>query len=79
MLHAAIAACSARGEQTIMIGDTGHDMRMARNAGVQAQGVAWGFHTKAEQVEAGAHHVAGTFEDLARQLDAFAARQRETT
>ena len=79
MLNAAMAACGARGEQTVMIGDTGHDMRMARNAGVQAQGVAWGFHTEAEQVEAGAHHVAATFDDLARQLDAFAARQRETT
>ena len=79
MLNAAITACGARGEQTVMIGDTGHDMRMARNAGVQGQGVAWGFHTVAEQVEAGAHHVAATFDDLARQLDAFAARQRETT
>ena len=33
----------------------------------------------AEQVEAGAHHVATTFDDLIRQLETFAARQRETT
>jgi phosphoglycolate phosphatase len=79
MLNAAITACAARPEQTVMIGDTGHDMRMARAADVWAQGVSWGFHTEAEQVEAGAHHVAVTFDDLARQLETFAARQRETT
>jgi phosphoglycolate phosphatase len=79
MLQAAITACAARPEQTVMIGDTGHDMRMARAADVWAQGVSWGFHTEAEQVEAGAHHVAATFDDLTCQLETFAARQRETT
>ena len=33
-----------RAAQTVMIGDTVHDMRMARAAGVAAIGVAWGYH-----------------------------------
>ena len=58
---------------TVMIGDTSHDMRMARAAGVRAQGVAWGFHTAEEVAGAGADHVALTFDELSAELDRFAA------
>jgi phosphoglycolate phosphatase len=58
---------------TVMIGDTGHDMRMAKAAGVRAQGVAWGFHTAEEVAESGADHVALTFEELGAELDRFGA------
>lgn len=72
MLIAAMAACDGTPETTIMIGDTAHDVRMAINAGVHPQGVAWGFHTPGEQIAAGAHHVAIDFPDLDAALDCFA-------
>ena len=55
------------------IGDTSHDMRMAVNARVYAQGVSWGFHTTEEITAAGALHVAHSFEELDAALDQFAA------
>lgn len=72
MLLAAMQALGARPERTIMVGDTAHDMRMAKAAGAYAQGVSWGFHTAQEVREGGADHVAHDFLTLNRQLDAFA-------
>ena len=73
MLQAAMAARDASPERTVMIGDTAHDITMARAAGARAQGVAWGFHTAEEVAAAGADHVADTFADLRAALDRFAA------
>ena len=42
MEHAAVAP-----EQTLMIGDTTHDLQLARNAGVDALAVAYGAHSSA--------------------------------
>ena len=61
-------------ERTIVVGDTAHDMRMAKAAGAYAQGVSWGFHTAEEVMEGGADHIAHDFAELNRQLDAFAER-----
>jgi phosphoglycolate phosphatase len=74
MLLEAMKALRVPPERTIMVGDTAHDMRMARAASVYAQGVTWGFHTASEIREGGADHVAEDFATLNRQLDAFAAR-----
>ncbi len=74
MLHAAMTACSADPTTTVMIGDTSHDIAMAVAAGVMPQGVAWGFHTPQEQIDAGAAHVAVDFEDLEAALHRFASR-----
>ena len=68
MLFAALAACDARPEQAVMIGDTAHDARMARNAGIAAIGVSWGFHTVEEQRAEGVRHVAADFPDLETAL-----------
>jgi phosphoglycolate phosphatase len=57
---------------TVMIGDTAHDVRMARAAGVRAVGVTWGFHTRAEIEASGADVVVDTFEELQAELDRFA-------
>jgi phosphoglycolate phosphatase len=59
--------------QTIMIGDTDHDIAMARAAGTRAQGVSWGFGTTREMMAAGAAHVADTMDELEAQLQTFAA------
>lgn len=73
MLLEAMKAIGVPPERTIMVGDTAHDMRMAKAAGVYAQGVSWGFHTAEEVMEGGADHVADDFATLNRALDAFAA------
>lgn len=71
MLVCNMQAMGADAARTIMIGDTSHDMAMARAAGVYAQGVTWGFHTEDEMIAAGAHHVARDFAALEKQLAAF--------
>jgi phosphoglycolate phosphatase len=41
-----------------MIGDTVYDIQMARDAGVRAIGVDWGYHAPEELTAAGAEFVA---------------------
>jgi len=54
MLYAAMAEVGAVAETTVMIGDTGFDMAMARTAGTRAIGVEWGYHPPDELTAAGA-------------------------
>jgi phosphoglycolate phosphatase len=72
MVLEAMRALSCEPRQTIMIGDTAHDMRMAKAAGVYAQGVSWGFHTADEIRAGGADDVADSFSILNSRLDNFA-------
>lgn len=51
-------------ERTVMIGDTTHDMEMARNAGVHALGVTWGYHEPDELEAAGAHLIIDEMDQL---------------
>lgn len=51
MLTALMAQVGARAEHTLMIGDTSHDMAMARSAGVARVGVGYGAHVKESLVE----------------------------
>jgi phosphoglycolate phosphatase len=57
MLHAAMAAAGVAPEAAIMVGDTTYDMEMARAAGVDAIGVAWGYHPESLLTAAGARAV----------------------
>ena len=57
--------------QTVMIGDTAHDIHMGREARVHTIGVSWGFHTAAELEAAGAHMIVHDFNELNAALDAF--------
>jgi len=68
MLHRAMDETGAEPAHTIMVGDTTYDMEMARNAGVQALGVAWGYHPASELVEAGAEHVVKDYPELGKWL-----------
>ncbi|NMN06025.1 MULTISPECIES: HAD-IA family hydrolase [unclassified Novosphingobium] len=70
MIEACLDATGAETALTVMIGDTAFDMAMARNAGVRAIGVDWGYHERAELFAAGAHAVAGTVAELAELLQA---------
>ena len=58
MVAQAIAEAGAAPESTVMIGDTRYDIAMARNAGVRAIGVAWGYHDATELFEERADAVA---------------------
>lgn len=44
MLHELMAEFGASPERTLMIGDTTHDLQMARNAGCASLGVSYGAH-----------------------------------
>jgi phosphoglycolate phosphatase len=50
--------------RTVMIGDRRHDMIGARNNRMTAIGVAYGYGSREELVEAGAHHVCPTPKSL---------------
>ncbi|MBI4920625.1 MAG: HAD-IA family hydrolase [Devosia nanyangense] len=69
MIETAMEKAGANGAQTAMIGDTVHDMRMARAAGVKAIGVAWGYHEIAELHAEGADLVIERFDQLDGALD----------
>jgi phosphoglycolate phosphatase len=58
MIFQAMDATGAQPARTVMIGDSVHDMRMAKAAGVGAIAVSWGFQPASMLVEAGADLVA---------------------
>ncbi len=64
MLEAALAEAMADAAQAVMIGDTAYDIMMARDAGVRAVGVDWGYHEVHELRSAGAEYVATSPRDL---------------
>jgi phosphoglycolate phosphatase len=68
MLEELMAEFGVTPELTLMIGDTTHDLQMARNAGVAALGVAYGAHPR-ESLEALAPlYCADNVEELAAWL-----------
>jgi phosphoglycolate phosphatase len=71
MLIEAMRALDAAREDTVMIGDTSHDIRMAQAAGVRAVGVSWGFHTREELEACRPDYIADTFAELDAELDRF--------
>jgi phosphoglycolate phosphatase len=80
MILNAMAQTGADPAATLMIGDTTYDIEMARNAGVGAMGVAWGYHAPARLQHAGADIVVATTEALVAAIDArLAAREPVST
>ena len=73
MIYSAMSDCYADAKDTVLIGDTAHDMRMARNAGVGAIGVTWGYHSTQELNEGGAHAIAAKAEDVLTLSQAWRA------
>jgi phosphoglycolate phosphatase len=69
MIETAMSKAGATAVETVMIGDTVHDVRMARAAGVKALGVAWGYHEAADLAAAGADLVIARFEQLDGAID----------
>ena len=48
----------------VMIGDSIYDIQMAKNAGTKSIGVAWGYHSTEDLLEAGADVIADSFYDI---------------
>ena len=64
MLHELMAELGVSPGRTLMIGDTTHDLLMARNAGVAAVGVSYGAHDHASFDAFGALFVAHSAREL---------------
>jgi phosphoglycolate phosphatase len=71
MVLEALAATGAEAGDTLMIGDTSYDILMAKNAGVGAIGVSWGYHDRDTLLAAGADR-------LVHDWSAIAAAVAET-
>ncbi|MDO9418886.1 HAD-IA family hydrolase [Pararhizobium sp.] len=55
--------------RTVVVGDAIFDMQMARAAGAKAIGVAWGYASVPDLVDAGAHYIARTPQDIITWLE----------
>ena len=75
MLYRALRETGVESQNTVMIGDTTFDMKMAVNAGVPAIGVSWGYHTGAELLAAGAQVIVHGFRDLPGALEGAIGEQ----
>lgn len=64
MIEAALGVAGLTRGDAVMIGDTVHDMRMARAGGVGAIGVSWGYHSTDDLKQTGADIVLDRFEEL---------------
>ncbi|MEO8884167.1 MAG: HAD-IA family hydrolase [Devosia sp.] len=69
MIETAMAKAGATVSETVMIGDTSHDMKMGKAAGVGTIGVAWGYHAAVDLWDAGADIVIERFEQLDPAID----------
>lgn len=64
MAQQAFADCGATPERSVVIGDTGWDMGMAKAAGCHAIGALWGYHDEHELRAAGADALADVPADV---------------
>jgi phosphoglycolate phosphatase len=69
MLQQAMREAGVDAVDTVLVGDTTFDMKMAVNAGAHALGVDWGYHAGAELSGAGAARVLAHFDELSPALD----------
>lgn len=71
MIHQAVAETGTTLGKTVMVGDTTFDMAMARNAGVGAIGVSWGYHPTEHLVSSGAHDILQHYNQLEASVDRY--------
>ena len=72
MLHHLMTCTGAGATETLMVGDTTHDLLLAANAGVDAIGVAYGAHPRDALTDARALAIVDSIEELDRWLEANA-------
>ena len=78
MVLRAMAETRADRTRTIMIGDTGFDMAMAKAAGTHALGVAWGYHDHDRLSADGADKIIQTYAELDLALGELLDFDKET-
>ncbi len=78
MIERALSETGADAARSVMIGDTGFDMAMARSAGAHALGVTWGYHDHSRLVEDGAERIIDAFDDLTQTLEDLLNIKKET-
>lgn len=69
MLEQALDETGAEPDNSLMIGDSTFDILMAKNAGIQSIGVAWGYQPVEHLVEAGADDIASDPSNLLSLID----------
>ena len=72
MVLAALRETGVDAGDAVLVGDTTFDMTMARDGGIAALGVSWGYHPVAALRGAGAQAIAATFADVIRWIEAWA-------
>lgn len=75
MLLRAMEETGVDRRRTVMVGDTVYDVEMARNAGVAAVGVSWGYHPPDELRAAGANVVIDAFDEVLMHIATLAEPQ----
>lgn len=75
MVWKAFFEADRKASQTVLVGDSRYDMQMARNAGIRAIGVAWGYSTPDALRAEGAMAVAEDFDHLTQLLLTLATPQ----
>ncbi|QFT31755.1 Phosphoglycolate phosphatase [Labrenzia sp. THAF82] len=78
MVLRAISETGVEPENTVMLGDTGFDMTMAKSAGAHAIGVTWGYHDHSRLVKEGADQIIQSFEDLESAVSNVMKIHKET-
>lgn len=78
MVLRAISETGADADRTLVIGDTGFDMAMAKAAGTHAIGVTWGYHDHSRLTAEGADQIIHSFEELDRSIAEVLKINKET-
>ena len=71
MLNEIMEELMVKPENVVMIGDTTHDILLAKNAGVHCVAVTYGAHSKQELYEAKPDHVVESVDELHRLLSIY--------
>ncbi|HET9383289.1 MAG TPA: HAD family hydrolase [Streptomyces sp.] len=66
--QAALARCGGEPEQAVMVGDTTHDLLMARAAGFRSIAVTYGVHSRPELAAAEPSLIADSFDEVVAYL-----------
>lgn len=68
MMYRALLETGRRAADTILVGDSRHDVQMARAAGITAIGVSWGYTPACDLLREGASAIAEDFDHLTEIL-----------
>ncbi|WP_374765004.1 HAD-IA family hydrolase [Yunchengibacter salinarum] len=79
MARQAMLEAGGAPHSTVLVGDTGYDMAMARGAGCFALGVGWGYHDRGRLMAAGAQALATDRPEIVTHVTQLLCRGKETS